>query len=376
MAPVQPAAQRTPLREPDPEPQSQTRRKRGLHRLAMLGALVFVVVVFAFVLPRIANYGQVWDAVNDLSTRAVIALLAAATLNLLTFAPPWMAALPGLRFRQAMILTMASTALSNVMPGGDAVGVATAWAMLRRWGFERGTITLAAIAFSVWNQLVNVAFPILAVVALALGGERLAVLGPAAVIGTLVLIAVIGTFAIALRGDHQARMVGDRAAAAVGLALRLVRRPPPRGWGEGLARFRARAIVLLRRRWLYLTAATVAGHLTVFLVLLVALRAVGVDSSQVSVAEAFAAWSLVRLLTAVPLTPGGVGVVELGLTGALVALGGPQVPVVAAVLIYRFLTFVPPIPIGLLCTLLWARTGAGAAETPDGRLSPSTADEE
>jgi putative heme transporter len=376
MVPVEPAVQRTPLHEPEPEPQSQTPRRRVLHRMAMLGALVFVFVVFAFVLPKIANYGQVWEAVNDLSTRAVIALLAAAILNLLTFAPPWMAALPGLRFRQAMILTQASTALSNVMPGGDAVGVATAWAMLRRWGFDRARITLAAIAFSVWNQLVNVAFPILAVVALAADGERLAVLGPAAVIGTLVLIAVIGTFTIALRGDHQARLVGDRAASAVGLLLRVVRKPKPRGWGEGLAGFRAEAIVLLRRRWLYLTAATVAGHLTVFLVLLVSLRAVGVESSQVSVAEAFAAWSLVRLLTAVPLTPGGVGVVELGLTGALVALGGPQVPVVAAVLIYRFLTFVPPIPIGLLCTLFWAHTGAGADETADGRLSASTADDD
>ena len=290
-----------------------------------------------------------------------------------------MAALPGLGFRQAMTLTQASTALSNVMPGGDAVGVATAWTMLRRWGFERGRITLAAIAFSVWNQLVNVAFPILAVVALALGGERLAVLGPAAVIGSIALIAVIGLFAVALRGDAQARLVGDRAASAVGLFMRIVRRPRPRGWGDGLARFRSQAIVLLRRRWLALTAATVAGHLTVFLVLLVALRAVGVDSSQVSVAEAFAAWSLVRLLTAVPITPGGVGVVELGLTGALVALGGPQVQVVAAVLIYRFLTFVPPIPIGLLCTLVWARSSGGtaaAAEAPDGRLSASTSDDE
>jgi uncharacterized protein (TIRG00374 family) len=290
-----------------------------------------------------------------------------------------MAALPGLGFRQAMTLTQASTALSNVMPGGDAVGVATAWAMLRRWGFERGTITLAAIAFSVWNQLVNVAFPILAVVALALGGERLAVLGPAAVIGTLALIAVIGLFAVALRGDNQARLVGDRAASVAGLFLRILRRSKPRGWGGGLSRFRSQAIVLLRRRWFPLTAATIAGHLTVFLVLLVSLRAVGVESSQVSVAEAFAAWSLVRLLTAVPITPGGVGVVELGLTGALVALGGPQVPVVAAVLIYRFLTFIPPIPIGLVCTLMWARTSGGTAavvETPDGRLRPSIDDDD
>src|SRR5262249_24030433 len=262
---AEPATRRTPVREPASAPAPQ-RRRRGLHRLAMLAALVFVVVVFAVVLPRIANYGAVWDAVDDLSTRAEIALVAVAVLNLLTFAPPWMAALPGLRFGQAMVLTQASTALSNVMPGGDAVGVATSWAMLRRWGFERQRITLAAIAFTVWNQLVNVAFPILGVVALAASGEKLAVLGPAAVIASIVLAAVISIFTVALRGDHQAHLVGDRVAAVAGLFLRLVGRPRPEGWGDALASFRDHAIFLLRRRWLALTAATVAGHLTVFLV--------------------------------------------------------------------------------------------------------------
>ena len=61
----------------------------------MLGALIFVFVVFAFVLPRIANYGQVWDAVDDLSTQAVLALLAVAILDLLTFARPGWRPCPG-----------------------------------------------------------------------------------------------------------------------------------------------------------------------------------------------------------------------------------------------------------------------------------------
>ena len=37
--------------------------------------------------------------------------------------------------------------------------------------------------------------------------------------------------------------------------------------------------------------------------------------------EAFAAWALVRILGAIPFTPGGLGLVELGLSGALVAFG-------------------------------------------------------
>ena len=104
-----------------------------------------------------------------------------------------------------------------------------------------------------------------------------------------------------------------------------------------------------------ITLAQLAGHLTVFLVLLVSLRAVGVDASQVSVVEALAAWSLIRLLTAIPITPGGLGIVEVGLSAALVGFGGPNDACVAAVLLYRALTFVPPVLLGMLLGLTWRR---------------------
>ena len=92
--------------------------------------------------------------------------------------------------------------------------------------------------------------------------------------------------------------------------------------------------------------------------LLVALRAVGVPSADVSLAEAFAAWALIRIITTIPITPGGLGVVELGLTGALVSFGGHGAGVVAAVLLYRVLTYVPPIALGGVCLLVWRRLGA------------------
>jgi uncharacterized protein (TIRG00374 family) len=125
--------------------------------------------------------------------------------------------------------------------------------------------------------------------------------------------------------------------------------------GESLVRFRLEAVELLRRRWLPLTLATLAGQLTVFVVLLVCLRTLGVDASQVTFTEAFAGWTLVRLLGSLPITPGGVGIVELGLTGALVGFGGVNDAVVAAVLLYRVLTVVPTLVLGLVAGILWRR---------------------
>ena len=98
---------------------------------------------------------------------------------------------------------------------------------------------------------------------------------------------------------------------------------------------------------------TLVGHLTVFLVLLACLRAVGTTSSEVSWVEAFAAWSLIRILGALPLTPGGLGIVELGLSGALVAFGAPNADAVAATLLYRFLTVVPTLVLGMLAAATW-----------------------
>ncbi|MDP9258890.1 MAG: YbhN family protein [Actinomycetota bacterium] len=320
-------------------------------------AIALVVGVFAFVLPRVADYGEVWEVVSGLSARGIAGLVTAAVVNLATFGPPWMAALPGLSFLRSLVLSQASTAAASVLPGGDAVGIALSYSMLRRWGFSVEQVTVGSAATTVWNIFANVLFAVAAVGMLAVGGESHALLTTAAVVGTAAIAVGIALFAVALHDDGNARLIGGLAERLWNRIARLLRRSQTAGWDERLVDFRREAVGLLRRRWLALTGATLAGHLTVFLVLLVALRAVGVPSADVSVAEVFAAWALIRILTTVPITPGGLGVVELGLTGALISFGGHRAAVVAAVLLYRVLTYVPPIAIGGICLLVWRRLG-------------------
>ena len=71
--------------------------------------------------------------------------------------------------------------------------------------------------------------------------------------------------------------------------------------------------------------------------------------------EVFAGWSLARVLGSIPITPGGLGLVELGLTTVLVGFGGNRAGVVAAVLLYRFLTIVPTLVLGALAAATWRR---------------------
>jgi Lysylphosphatidylglycerol synthase TM region len=78
----------------------------------------------------------------------------------------------------------------------------------------------------------------------------------------------------------------------------------------------------------------------------------------VTFVEAFAAWALSRVLGSIPITPGGVGFVDLGLTGVLVAFGAHNTEAVAATLIYRFLTTIPIIVLGFLAVGTWRSVGS------------------
>ncbi len=321
--------------------------------LGAAGTIAVVVAVFVFVLPRVADYREVLDVVRELDWQDWLLLIGATLLNLVTFPPPWMAALPGLGFRQALAMTQASTALAIVSPAGAAVGMAGSYSMLRSWGFAAGPVGLAVAVTGIWNQLANLTFPVVALALLTAADEDHPALRTAAIVAVAVLVVVLVSFGLALSGPGRARSIGARAASVVNRAKRFVRRKPVSWGGESFVRFRAQALGLLRRRWHVITLATLVGHLTVFVLLVVCLRVVGTSPSEVSGVEAFAAWALIRILGALPLTPAGVGIVEIGLTGALVAFGAPNAEAVTATLLYRALTVFPTLALGMLAAATW-----------------------
>jgi len=316
--------------------------------------VAFLAAIFVWVLPRLIDYGDVWDALTGLAWPWWIALLTATIINIATFAPPMMAVLPGLRFRPALAVALASNASTYLAPGGAAIGAGFQAAMLRGWGVRGGDITLAIGLYAIWNQLVIFGSPALAFALLTYEGGRYPLLQTMALIGLFVFAGLVVFFALALRSPEDARRVGDLAARVASRLLRVVRRPPVDWSGATFVDFRADAVHLIRARWHWLTLATIMGHYTVYLVLVVAMYAVGLDG-EVTLIESFAAWSLVRVLGSLPLLPGGFGLVEIGLTGALVAFGGGSADVFAAVLLYRFLTIVPPVALGALFAITWQR---------------------
>ncbi len=281
---------------------------------------------------------------------SAIALLVVGLANILSPSANQCAALPGLRFRDAVAADWTTSAITNTVPGGSALAIATTWRMYRSYGIPGRDTARCVVVTGVWDMIVKLSTPLVAVAWLSAERPVDAGLLQAALVGAA-LFAVLVILGLVL-------LAGPGAADRLGRALDRVRWLGSR-WPERLHELRVDTAWLLRTRWRSLTLWTVAGHANLYVLLVVCLRAVGVTSAQLSLAAALAAFAFGRLVTALPLSPGGLGVMEVGLTGALAAVGHADgASVVAAVLLFRFLTFALPIPLGALCWLAWtARSG-------------------
>lgn len=318
-------------------------------------SLVVGVGLVVGVLPRVADLADVWLTLRELSPGWGLLLLASAAWNIATYQFVMMSALPGLSMRRAFVAGQLSTAISNTVPAGAIVGVGVTYTVLRSFGHGSGAIAIAAAVTGVWNTFAKLGLPVVALALLALGGDATTALAATAAVGLAILIGAVTLGALALSRESMARRIGEVAGRALSRVRALLRRGSVDDLGGRLARFQQRSSQVLRERWPLLTGSTLISHLSLYLVLIVSLRAVGVDADQVTAVEAFGAFAFVRIATALPITPGGLGVVELGLTAALVVGGGDEAPVVAGVLLYRSLTYVLQVVLGAASWVVWRR---------------------
>ncbi|HUQ62198.1 MAG TPA: lysylphosphatidylglycerol synthase transmembrane domain-containing protein [Acidimicrobiales bacterium] len=344
-------------------------RSRGWKIGRAVLSLGLAAAILWYSLDNVGDLSQVGTEIEKMTGWELLTLLLLGAWNLVTYCLVMVAATPGLTYPQALVVTQASTAVSNTVPGGSAISIGLTYAMLGSWGFSKSRATLSTIVSGLWNNFAKLSLPVLALAFLALGGTPSPARVTAGLAGLGALIAAVIVFALILRRETYARRVGDGIGRAFSKVRRIFGKGPVSGWGGATAKFRARTIGLVRQRWLWLTVTTLVSQFSLYLVLLVALRHVGVSDNEVDWAEILAVFAFVRLLTAIPLTPGGLGIIELALISGLTAAGGDKSQVTAAVLIFRFLTYVVPIGLGLLTYLYWRTNKSWRDSAPP--LSPS-----
>jgi uncharacterized membrane protein YbhN (UPF0104 family)/membrane-associated phospholipid phosphatase len=343
--------------------------------LSPLVSVAIVVGVFWFFLPQFTSLSAVGKSIRSMTALAVAGLVVATLWNLATYWFVMVSTMPGLRYREAAVVTEASTAVSNTLPGGGALGIALSYEMYGTWGFSKSRASVSLVVSGIFNNFAKLAMPVLALTLLALSGSPSGGRVVAGLVGIAALTAAVAVLGMMLHSAAFCARVGIVAQGVATGVLRIFGKPPATGWDRATLKFRDRTVLLLRARWYWVALTTIVSHVSLYVVLLVALRSVGVGQSQVSWVEVLAVFSFARLVTAVPLTPGGLGVVELALIGGLSGAGGERAEVAAAVLIFRALTYVVPIPLGLLAYVFWKRNTSwrrppGAAPRTD--LVPET----
>jgi uncharacterized membrane protein YbhN (UPF0104 family) len=323
-----------------------------------------VVAIFWYLLKGI-DLGQVRAEITSMTWLELATLAAIAAWNLASYAFVWMSVTPGLSFWRATTMTQSTTAVANTVPVvGAPIGVGMTYSMLGSWGYSRSRTTTAVLVSGVWNAFAKLGLPVLALALVALQGNAGGARVVAALVGIGGLAGAVVVFALVLRSEEVAERVGVLAGHAASRLLRPLGRPSVAGWELATVKFRARTVDLLERGWPPITAATLVSHLSLYLVLLVTLRHVGVADAEVGWAEVLAVFAFARLATAIPVTPGGAGVVEAVLITGLAGAGGDREQVTAAVLVFRALTWGLPILVGIL-TYLWWRRRALTPATPD-----------
>jgi uncharacterized membrane protein YbhN (UPF0104 family) len=260
---------------------------------------------------------------------ALVALVALWAAGLVAHTFTLAAALPGLTHRRAMLLSLTGSAVANVLPLGGAAGVALNYRMTRRWGFTSDGFASYTVVTNVWDVLAKLILP--------------AALLPLMMVGLPV-------------GTGVGRVLTGAAVAfpvVAGVALFLLFHPrAAASLGAPVGRVQVSAARVVTGAWRRLTAG-----MALYTVLLLALLTACLDVAGAGIAwpVVLVAFCVERLATVVGLTPGGLGLVEVGLTGALMLSPGADAAGVAAgALLYRALTFGLEIPVGGLLLAGWS----------------------
>jgi len=250
-------------------------------------------------------------------------------------------------------VTVAATAIANSMPAGPLVSSVFAFRQYRRQGADEALAgwTLAAVFVAA-----SVSLALVAAVGVAVAGAEGAGLDLVGVtVGVLVGALLLGVVFL------QRRLLVWIVSALVRTSRRLLRWP--RGeLGVQVDRIIARlTVVSLSARQVGAVLGWSVGNWVLDCgCLALSFLAVGVGVPWKGLLLAYGAGQLAANL---PITPGGLGVVEGSLTIAIVAFGGSETSTVAAVVLYRILSFWGELPIGWAtwAAFVWARRPATAA---------------
>ncbi len=345
------------MSETTPEPSVPEKPKFGKQQIiATVLTVLILLIMVVVVLPQLGDYDQAWAAIQSMEAWE-LGLIALATVGLIIiYVFPYIAALPGLKYKPAFVTRQTSFMISNVVPGGGAFGLAAQFGMLTSYGYKPAPVTSVIGITSVWNTLVTLSLPVIGLVLLTATGQSNAEATTVTLIAAAAVIVMIVLLTLILRSEEFARKLGRWTNAIVEWGAGVIKKDVDFDAVDAVVEFRASIVDVVRQRWILITLANVGQQLAQFFILYLAVIALqGGFDGPISIMEAFVAFSFGRLATFIPVPPGGLGTTDAIITSILTSFGLPNNDALAATMIWRAATYFPQVIIGGISLLVWRR---------------------
>ncbi len=323
------------------------RHKRWIPRQVkwtIIVVVLFFVIVYV-VLPEFASARRSLNKITDINDIGLVVAVLLEIVSLAAYAELTHTVLsPGAPHRSKLFrVNMSSLAVSHVLPGGTAPGTALAYRLLTDLGVPGSTAAFGLATQGVGSAVVlNALFWLALLVSIPLNGYN-PLYGYAAILGVILIGLFAGTVVLLTQGKHHAADRLHRIASRLPLVN-------PDTVSSLVQKVADRLEVLMRDRqlllhaliWAALNWLFDAASLWVFVVSF---------GHVVSPIDLLVAYGLANILAVIPITPGGLGVVEITLTATLTGFGVPARVAAVSVLAWRLVNFWLPIPAGGLSYL-------------------------
>jgi putative heme transporter len=303
--------------------------------------LLFLAVFVYFGIPAITNARDSVDRLANLDPILLLLGLALESLSLVAYSQLTRAALPhgSVKLGDLVRIQLTTRAVTNVVPGGSAAGSAIGYRMLTLAGVRGADAGFALVTAGLGSALMlNVLLWVTLLVSIPAAGFR-PIYVTMALIAVFVIAAMAGIVFALMKGQMQA----ERAVRWIGRRVKFLDEDRLAMVVQRLAS-RLREILddpaLMRRLAIWATSNWLldAAALWVFM------RAFGVSPRIDSLLVAFC---VANISASIPITPGGLGVLDATLVAMLALFGYGNVAGIA-VPMYRLAQYWLPIPLGAL----------------------------
>lgn len=316
-----------------------TNRRGVVRRLVRLSLLVATLVLaLTTLLPSVRTTSSTLRHINPILPTVALALEIA---SLFTYSLLTKSLLGSSQHRiskpRLFRIQLSTKALSSVVPGGGAAGPALAYRLFTSSGVAGADAGFAIATAAVGSAVtLNVIFWIALLISVPIRGVN-AAYTTAAIVG-IVVVGGVGAIAFGLLGREQQV---DRLVRWVARRIRL----DEGAAGAAAATLMARLGMLTRDRWALRPAMVwaAANWLLDAAALWLCIRAFGPSLQPDALLVSF---GLVNVLAAIPITPAGIGVIDIALPAALVGFGMPSRTAVLAVATWRIVQWLIPTLVG------------------------------